>query len=117
MNVSSIRHPTKRATLVALALAFSIPPASFADPPSDLSSDFCYGCEQIGLLVGGGFGIPIFGSDDHEVDHTRIFGVFPRWSIGVTDPLARGELYEGNFDFGIEPLALFNVGVSAFDVL
>jgi hypothetical protein len=91
-----------------MALAIAFPFVSHADPPSDLSDEFCYGCQQLGLLVGDGFGVPIFGSRHREVDHTRVFGVFPRWSIGLADPLARESFYEGNVDFGLEPLALFN---------
>ena len=40
--------------------------------------------------------------------HTRLFGVFPRWSIGATDPVARDAFYAGNFEVGIEPMALWN---------
>jgi hypothetical protein len=93
---------------VAALVALALPLAAQADPQPELTNQFCYGCQQLGLLVGGGFGAPIFGARDREVDHTRVFGVFPRWSIGVTDPLARGAFYQGNIDFGLEPLALFN---------
>jgi hypothetical protein len=91
-----------------LFAAIALPVASRADPLSELATNFCYGCQQLGLSVSGGFGLPIFGSQRREVDRTRIFGVYPHWSIGLTDPVARGAFYEGNFEAGIEPLVLLN---------
>ena len=99
---------------VAIALAALVLPfasrAQSISAPSEPSDPFCYGCQQIGLTVAGGFGVAIFGGDDHEVDETRLFGVFPRWSIGITDPIARDTFYEGNFEFGVEPMVLLNFG-------
>ena len=89
-------------TLAAVALAL---PAR-ADPPSVLAAPFSYGTQQIGLLVGGGFGLPV--RIHKDVDDTRMFGVFPRWSIGLSDPLARGELYEGNVELIVQPMVLLN---------
>lgn len=89
-------------TLAAVALVL---PAR-ADPPSEPAAPFSYGTQQIGLLVGGGFGLPV---EAHlDVDHTRMFGVFPRWSIGLSDPLARGEFYEGNVELVLQPMVLLN---------
>ena len=104
------RSTLAAAAAIALA-ALGLPFASHAEtasPRRDPADPFCYGCQQVGLTVAGGFGIAIFGGDDHEVDETRLFGVFPRWTIGVTDPIARDTFYEGNFELGIEPMALFN---------
>jgi len=90
------------------ALAFAAPAASRAEPPAGPAAPFAHGAQQVGLSVGGSIGFPLIGGDEHEVDDTRMLGVFPRWAIGVTDPLARGAFYQGNVELGVEPLALFN---------
>src|SRR5439155_1078579 len=96
-------------TLAAVALSL---PAR-ADPPSEPAAPFSYGAQQFALLVGGGFGLPV--ESNLDVDHTRMFGVFPRWSIGLTDPLARGEFYAGNEypNWGINALML-RFGITTF---
>jgi hypothetical protein len=92
--------------LVAFALA--IPWVSDAETASDLPTPFAYGAQQFGLLVGGGFGLPIFGAESHELRNLRMLGVFGRWGVGLSDPLARGEFYEGNLEFDVEPMVLLN---------
>jgi lipid A 3-O-deacylase len=92
---------------VALAtVALVLPIPACAEPPSDFKESFSYGTQQIGLLAGGGFGLPIRAHLD--VDRTRMFGLFPRWGIGLSDPLARGAFYEGNFELDLQPMVLLN---------
>src|SRR5262249_11262075 len=59
-------------------------------------------------LAGGGFGIPMFGNRNSRENRARIFGVFPRWGIGLSDPLQRGTLLEGNIELDVEPMLLLN---------
>src|SRR5262245_13239541 len=87
--------------------AFVLPLASRADPASE-PARFCYECQQLDVAVGGGWGIPLFTGTEREVEHTRTFEALARWSIGVTDPVARGAFYEGNLQFGLEPLVILN---------
>ena len=97
----------------AAALAGVLAAAEFADPlesRADLvgAAPFTYGAQQIGLLAGGGFGIPMFDNRDDRENRTRMFGVFGRWGIGLSDPLARGAFYEGNVELDVEPMVLLN---------
>ena len=84
---------------VAVALA------ARAGPPSE-PARFAHGTQQLALLAGGGFGLPVH--DDRDVDDTRMFGLFGRWAIGLTDPVARGSVYEGNLEFDVQPFVLLN---------
>jgi hypothetical protein len=90
---------------VAAALLV-IASGAHGDPRSDAASPFAYGEQQFGLLAGGGFGLAI--RPHLDVDHTRMFGLFPRWGIGLSYPLARGEFYEGNFELDLQPMVLLN---------
>jgi len=36
-------------------------------------------------------------------------GLFPRWAVGLSDPLAHGAFYEGNLELDVEPMALLNL--------
>jgi hypothetical protein len=92
--------------LAALAVVF--PVALRADPTPESEGPFAHGAQQFGLQVGGAFGFAAARPDRLDVDHTRMFGVFPRWGIGLSDPLARGTFYEGNVELDLEPMALFN---------
>jgi hypothetical protein len=87
---------------IAVALALAAPLAAGAQ------LEFASGAQQIGLLAGGGFGFPLIGGERHEVHETRSFALFPRWTIGLSDPLARGALYEGNIELGLEPMGVLN---------
>jgi hypothetical protein len=92
---------------VAALAVFALPLASRGDLV-DSPSPFRYGAQQIGLLAGGGFGIPMFGNPNDRENRTRMFGLFPRWGIGLTDPLERGSLLEGNVELDVEPMLLLN---------
>jgi hypothetical protein len=95
---------------VALAtIALWFPLASRADSEAGTPSPFVDGEPLLGLQVGGGFGLPAFGtSKKGELRDTRVFGVFPRWGIGLSDTVARGTFYEGNWEFDVEPMVLLN---------
>ena len=69
---------------------------------------FSYGAQQIGLLAGGGFGLRMFGNRDPDEDQPRIFAVFGRWGIGLSDPLAQDTFYTGNVELDVEPMLLLN---------
>src|SRR5262245_41402 len=69
---------------------------------------FYCGAQQFGLLVGGGFGIPMFANPDDRESRTRVFGVFGRWGIGLTDPILRDGVLEGNVEVHVEPMVLLN---------
>ena len=93
----------------ALALAALLSPiGSRGELSAGPAAPFSYGASQVALLVGGGFGLPMFANHDSTDDQPRIFGVFGRWGIGLSDPLARGAFYEGNVELDIEPMALWN---------
>ncbi|TMA34929.1 MAG: acyloxyacyl hydrolase [Deltaproteobacteria bacterium] len=79
--------------------------AARAEPPSE-PARFSYGTQQVALLASGGFGLPVH--DDRDVDDARMFGLFARWGIGLTDPLARGAVYEGNVELDVQPFLLLN---------
>jgi len=91
---------------VALATTVGLVFSASGDPPSEISAPFSYGKQQVALLVGGGIALPI--RPNLDIDHARMFGVFPRWGIGLSDPLARGEFYEGNLELDVQPIVLLN---------
>jgi len=93
----------------ALALAaLLLPVESRGDPPAGSAAPFSRGAQQVALLAGGGFGLQMFGNDDSSHNQPRIFGVFGRWGIGLSDPLARGAFYTGNVELDVEPMVLLN---------
>lgn len=93
----------------ALALAaLLIPLESGGEVLAGQAAPFSYGAQQVALLAGGGFGLPMFGNHDREEDQPRIFGVFGRWGIGLSDPLAQGTFYTGNVELHVEPMLLLN---------
>jgi lipid A 3-O-deacylase len=103
------REPiVRRALCVALAVAALLPAAASRGELAAPPDPFHRGGQQLGLLAGGGFGIPIFGARDDRENHTRMFGLFGRWAIGLSDPLARGAFYEGNVELDVEPMVLLN---------
>lgn len=92
---------------LALA-ALLIPAESRGEASSGPAAPFSHGAQQVALLAGGGFGLPIFGNRDPDKDQPRIFGVFGRWGIGLSDPLAQGTFYTGNVELDVEPMLLLN---------
>jgi len=91
-----------------MAIAALLPSTSRAGSTAELAAPFSYGGQQIALLAGSAFAVPIFGSNRREIDHTHIVGLFPRWAIGLSDPLARGAFYEGNVELDVQPMVLLN---------
>jgi lipid A 3-O-deacylase len=92
---------------LALA-ALLIPLESRGEALAGHAAPFSYGAQQIALLAGGGFGLRMFGNHDPHEDQPRIFGVFGRWGIGLSDPLAQGTFYTGNVELDVEPMLLLN---------
>ena len=93
----------------ALALvALLLPIGSRGESSAGPAAPFAYGASQVALLLGGGFGLPMFANHDPTDDQPRIFGVFGRWGIGLSDPIAGGTFYTGNVELDVEPMALWN---------
>jgi lipid A 3-O-deacylase len=93
----------------ALALAaLLLPVESRGEALAGPTAPSSYGAQQVALLAGGGFGLRMFGNRDQNEDQPRIFGVFGRWAIGLSDPLALGTFYTGNVELDVEPMLLLN---------
>jgi len=80
--------------------------AARAGPPSEPASPFSFGGQQVAVLAGGGFALPLHSHRD--VDDPRLLALFARWAIGLSDPLARGAFYEGNLELDVQPTLLLN---------
>lgn len=69
---------------------------------------FGYGKQEIGLTSGYGAGWGIFESRGTENADVVSVPLFPRWGVGITDPLGGDSWYRGNLSLTVEGFFLLN---------
>jgi hypothetical protein len=92
---------TARRWLALLAFALAVvldPPALAAD---QLQPRFGRKRQQIGLVAGFGYG-KLHRRGSPVVSDVMYVPIYPRWSIGITNPLGGDSWYRGNVDIVLE---------------
>jgi hypothetical protein len=63
---------------------------------------FAKGSKEWGLSLGHGNGLSIFGSDGADTADVELIGLFPRFGVGLSDPVGTDSWYHGNLELIVE---------------
>lgn len=74
--------------------------------PARAEDLFARGSQHVGVLVGYGASFQRYGGA-RDIDHVRYATAAIDWGIGLTDPIFKDSLFEGNLELLVEGLAMF----------